>query len=449
MRHLKRPALLGLLLLACLLLAGCRMDSTMEELFTLPRLPTEYTTLSRQLDQLLSEGYEYMAPTSGRNIQSLQMVDIDGDGRDEALAFFRLNNGEKPLKIYVFHSREDSYELTSIIESSGTAIDSIYYEDLTGDGRKELIVGWKISADVQTVTVYDMRPGPVQLMQSNYTRLSFQELNGDGIPSLLLLRTNSDNQPVAEFCSWQEGSLSVSHRCALSSTMAELSQQGRVKSGVLQDGTPALFVTGVEESAWMVTDILTVKNGELVNILLSDVTGVSSEIAPFSSLYPEDINGDGITEVPHPEPIPAWGNVGEDPCRRIDWYTYTSDGTKAAVVSTYHSVEDGWYLRLPDVWKDQILITRTAGTEEVTVTFSYRGDSGEPPQDVLRITKLTGSGREARATRGGRVILRRLPEIIYTAELLDANGSWEYGLTEDEVREAFSLITTEWSAGDS
>lgn len=126
----------------------------------------------------------------------------------------------------------------------------------------------------------------------------------------------------------------------------------------------------------MVTDILTVKNGELVNILLSDVTGVSSEIAPFSSLYPEDINGDGITEVPHPEPIPAWGNVGEDPCRRIDWYTYTSDGTKAAVVSTYHSVEDGWYLRLPDVWKDQILITRTAGTEEVTVTFSYRETAG-------------------------------------------------------------------------
>ena len=41
MRHLKRPALLGLLLLACLLLAGCQMDSTVEELFTLPRLPTE------------------------------------------------------------------------------------------------------------------------------------------------------------------------------------------------------------------------------------------------------------------------------------------------------------------------------------------------------------------------------------------------------------------------
>ena len=35
------------------------------------------------------------------------------------------------------------------------------------------IVGWKISSDVQTVTVYDMRPGPVQLMQSNYTCLLY------------------------------------------------------------------------------------------------------------------------------------------------------------------------------------------------------------------------------------------------------------------------------------
>ena len=156
MRHLKRPALLGLLLLACLLLAGCRMDSTMEELFTLPRLPTEYTTLSRQLDQLLSEGYEYMAPTSGRNIQSLQMVDIDGDGRDEALAFFRLNNGEKPLKIYVFHSREDSYELTSIIESSGTAIDSIYYEDLTGEEALEML---QQHSDIRVALLDVMLPG--------------------------------------------------------------------------------------------------------------------------------------------------------------------------------------------------------------------------------------------------------------------------------------------------
>ena len=39
-------------------------------------------------------------------------------------------------------------------------------------------------------------------------------------------------------------------------------------------------------------------------------------------------------------------------------------------------------------------------------------------------------------------------DTIYTAELMEANGTWEYGLTPDEVRAAFSLIATEWTSGD-
>lgn len=433
MRHLKRPALLGLLLLACLLLAGCRMDSTMEELFTLPRLPTEYTTLSRQLDQLLSEGYEYMAPTSGRNIQSLQMVDIDGDGRDEALAFFRLNNGEKPLKIYVFHSREDSYELTSIIESSGTAIDSIYYEDLTGDGRKELIVGWKISADVQTVTVYDMRPGPVQLMQSNYTRLSFQELNGDGIPSLLLLRTNSDNQPVAEFCSWQEGSLSVSHRCALSSTMAELNQ-GSVVTGKLDQDTPAVFITGINSQGIAVTDILVwQEDAGLVNAALDRSTGLSAATAPYRQLTPQDINGDGITELPRP------GSSVSDTKQAdgmVFWEQYRPDGL-ATVERTYHCLSGDWYFILPEDWTGEVTaLASDAGIGETQVTLSVQGEK------ALSICALTGENRERRALRGNRVVLKRRTGTIYAAETL----SEIYSLDEETLRQNFNLIVHSWDA---
>lgn len=431
MRHLKRPALLGLLLLACLLLAGCRMDSTMEELFTLPRLPTEYTTLSRQLDQLLSEGYEYMAPTSGRNIQSLQMVDIDGDGRDEALAFFRLSNGEKPLKIYVFHSREDSYELASIIESSGTAIDSIYYEDLTGDGRKELIVGWKISADVQTVTVYDMRPGPVQLMQSNYTRLSFQELNGDGIPSLLLLRTNIDNQPVAEFCSWQEGSLSVSHRCTLSSTMAELNQ-GSVITGKLDQDTPAVFITGINSQGIAVTDIFVwQEDAGLVNAALDRSTGLSAATAPYRQLTPQDINGDGITELPRPDSSVSDTKQADG---MVFWEQYRPDGL-ATVERTYHCLSGGWYFILPEDWTGEVTaLASDAGIGETQVTLSVQGEK------ALSICALTGENRERRALRGNRVVLKRRTGTIYAAETL----SGIYSLDEETLRQNFNLIVHSW-----
>ena len=102
-------------------------------------------------------------------------------------------------------------------------------------------------------------------------------------------------------------------------------------------------------------------------------------------------------------------------------------------MSTYHSVEDGWYLRLPDLLgRIRSSLPARPGRREVTVTFSTGGQRGA----TTRITKLTGSGR-GQSHPGGRVILRRLPESSHGR----ASGrKWEleYGLTEDEVREAFS-----------
>ena len=51
--------------------------------------------------------------------------------------------------------------------------------------------------------------------------------------------------------------------------------------------------------------------------------------------------------------------------------------------------------------------------------------------------------------RGGRFNLSRQQGTFYVAELLEANSSWAYGVTQDEVREAFSLIAAEWSVGEN
>ena len=440
MRHLKRPALLGLLLLACLLLAGCRMDSTMEELFTLPRLPTEYTTLSRQLDQLLSEGYEYMAPTSGRNIQSLQMVDIDGDGRDEALAFFRLNNGEKPLKIYVFHSREDSYELTSIIESSGTAIDSVQYEDLTGNGHQEATVGWRISADVQTVAVYVPQPEPYVLLQSGYTRFTVTDLDGDGVKSLLLFRSDNDGQPVAGLYVRKDDVISASYSSVLSCTMAELSR-GSIVAGRLSDGTPAVFATGVNSQGMAMTDVLIwQENGGLTNVVQDRFTGLTSAVYPYMQLAPQDIDGDGCIEIPAPEQ-PAKADTANTAAAKglVKWISYDKDGDSASLTVTYHDLAAGWYFRLPDGWGGGITYTTADnGAYENQVVLLCSG------QPVVALYTLTGDNREKRAMMGGRIALRRQNGVTYAGELLDGAASCR--LDEETLRQCFNLIVARWGA---
>ncbi len=447
----RRGALASLGLTLLLTASGCGFSLSPEDLYSLPQLPAEYTELNSCINAVIESGAEYAAPISGSNIQPVQLEDLNGDGEEEAVAFFRNSADERPLKIYIFTPQDQTYQQIAVIEGTGTSIYSVAYEDLDQDGWKELLVGWRVNTDIQALSVYSLRSGePEELIRgTSYVKYAVSDLNQDGLWELVLLRADEEGNGLADYYCWEQGEFQLRTSARVTSTMAELSQQGRVKSGVLADGAPALFVTGVGESMSAATDILAVRNDELANILLSDVTGVTSEVAPFSALYPEDINGDGVTEVPRAVSIPSWGNVGEDTCRRIDWYAYDSTGTGTAVMSTYHDMEDGWYLHLPDSWRDQILITRTAGQEESSVTFSIRGDETVPPRDFLRITRLTGSSREIKAARGGRIILRRQPEAIFTAELLDANGDWEFGLTEEQVREAFSLIIMEWSAGDS
>ena len=117
---------LWLLLAAALpLLCGCMMSASVDDLYALPQLPEEYESLSARLSEILALGAEYAAPQAGANLPPVQMVDLDGDGTDEALGFFRISSEERPLKIYVFRAVEDDYQQAAVIDGSGTSIHSI------------------------------------------------------------------------------------------------------------------------------------------------------------------------------------------------------------------------------------------------------------------------------------------------------------------------------------
>lgn len=456
MRRIGRWLPLAAVLAAVLLLSGCsampKLTLNPQELYTLPTLPAKYTELNNQLSAILDSGAEYAAPTSGTYIQPVQLVDLDSDGRSEAVAFFRDSSSEKPLKIYIFTAAEDSYEQTDLIEGSGTSIYSIDYKDLDGDGRKEIAVGWKTTEALQVLEIYALRSGNTEtLVRTDYVKYTTADLDQDQRQELVVLRTDDEGDGVADYYNWQEdGSLTSQSSARISVTMAELSQQGRVTKGVLRGEVPAIFVTGVTELSGSITDILAVRNGELSNIVLSGVTGVSAEIAPFYSLYPTDINGDGLTEVPWPTPLPS-PSEEEGLYWQIDWRCYDETGASEVAARTYHAAEDGWYLQLPEEWDGQICAARAAAADETVVTFYIRATEGrQEPEPFLRIAAVTGANREVRAVRGNRFILsRRQPETIYTAELLDANDAWACGITADEVRSAFSLIIPEWTTGDT
>ena len=144
---------------------------------------------------------------------------------------------------------------------------------------------------------------PVMIMSAAYTRYEVIDLDSDDVMELVVLRSDETESggTVADYYDWDGGSLQLRSSARLSTTPAELQW---VQTGTLESGETALFVTGrvtgVEETSRAVTDILTYREPDLTNIVLSSSTGVSTQISRFLNLQPTDVNGDSITEVPRP-----------------------------------------------------------------------------------------------------------------------------------------------------
>lgn len=456
-RKFGRWPMLLLTMLLPVILSGCMMSASVESLYSLPQLPVEYQALSAQIDAILASGAEYTSPTSGTNLQSVQLVDLDGDGVEEALAFFRNPNDERPMKIYIFRAVEDTYEQVAVIEGSGTSIHSIRYVDMnnvdknsnsnviSNAGVKEILVSWRVSTEVQAIAVYvleDMQP--VMVMSTAYSRYEVVDLDDDDMQEIMVLRSDETESggSIADYYDWDGGSLLLRSSARLSMTVAELQW---MQTGALRSGEPAVFitgrVTGAEGTSRAVTDILTYKEPDLTNIVLSSSTGVSSQIARFLNLQPTDINGDGATEAPMPAQLPGV----DETYWKIYWVSYSANGDPERQTITYHNQTDSWYLLIPESWDGNFTVRQnnTSTTEHSTTFYSVKDDMQD--EELFTIYTLTGSNRDAQATIGGRSTLRRQSNVVYAISFASAYDDWRYAVEQDSVAGRFNAILTQWS----
>ena len=430
-------------------LSGCMMTASVEDLYALPQLPVEYQSLNARIDAILASGAETVSPTAGENLQSVQLEDLDGDGTKEAIAFFRNNNDERPLKIYIFRALEETYEQAALIEGSGTSIHSIRYLDMNGDGVKEILVSWRAGAQVQAMAVYGLDGlQPVALMSTAYARYEAIDLDGDEILELAVLRGDESEAggSLADYYDWEGAGLVLRSSARLSVTVGELQW---MQSGTLENGERAIFVTGrvagVEETSRAVTDILVCRENELSNIMLSQSTGVSSQIARFLNIQPADINGDGITEIPMPAALLA--AEGEEKWK-IHWFSVAADGAVSRRAITYHNLTDSWYLLIPESWDGHFTVEQknTSSSEHATIFYSLAG--GKVGEELFTIYTLAGENRETQAIRGGKAILRRQPNAVYAIQYADAYSDWRYSIEPTDLVARFYAITTQWITGE-
>lgn len=455
------------------LLTGCFIREA-DELYAMPKPPRDYQALQARLSEVLDSGGEYAAPLTGELIQSVQLQDLDGDGKQEAIAFFRFPNEEKPMKIYIFRQRGSEYEQMAVVEGAGTAINAVEYAQLDNSGPLELVVSWQMSSNARSLGAYSIAPGQAEeILRTEYESYRLADLDQDNLQELVVIRTPAEASdatplgiPVAEIYDF-DGVVQLASRAYLSRGVTAVASGG-VRAGNLVDRVPALFVVSGygENSSGTITDILTYRGGELKNITFVEdpnqpgVPGAGESwetVRYYNQVSGTDINSDGIMELPQPVPLSEYRSGGAASSNVNFWLSrwrqFDAQGKANTVFTTYHDTQNGWYFILPDSWGKNLVLSRAdiPGGIERSVTFSHweGGESGEP-KPFLTIYKLTGSSRVRRAQMAGRFVVFPTEGLegaaeantIYAAEFKEG---WDCGLTEDEVRERFNLIKTDWS----
>ncbi len=286
-------------------LSGC-MGGEMSEMFALPQPPDDYKSLNAAIENVIqTTGGESIAPQTGANTQTVQLQDLDGDGVQEAaLAFFRVSDAEKPLKIYVFKMQEDeSYQVDTVIEGVGSAINSVAYENVGGSSEKEVVVSWQISATDYTLGIYSMddMEGIELLWVSSYTRFRLTDLDQDGQKEAVVLNMVSGEEQAAwaDYYDYDGAAMALKATASLSAGVNEIRS---LRGGSLTNGVPAVFVTSsFSDSTDQVVDILACPDNTFANITLNSETRRSEEtVRAYTAVSGADINADGVMEVPRP-----------------------------------------------------------------------------------------------------------------------------------------------------
>lgn len=431
-------------LMLCLLLSGCLLQSA-QELYALPRQPAEYYTLQKQLDAIVAAGGSYCAPISGDRRQAVQLADLDSDGTEEAIAYFRLP-GEKPLRTYIFKKTEDGYTQYACIEGDGSAFESVSYSQIDTALGLELVLVRQVSDQVpQALSVYSVTGDAVQeLLSVSCVRHTLADLDANGLQDLLVFRSEAEAATgLTEYYSCGADGMEL-RGCADMTAALTSDSIRRIVCGMMQEDTPAVFVANAyePENQTIVTDVFMLDGGEFCNVSSRGADANAVGTVRYQRVYSEDIDGDGLVELPSPvrlPPLPGEENAGY---YQIEWYNLRSDGARIYKRSTFHSYSDGWYIELTGDWQRGLAVGTVRDNRNTAgCGFFAIGTDGEATERFA-IYALSGNDAQERARTPGRFVLAEKGGVVYAGEILDA------AVTEAQLREAFHFIITDWNSGE-
>ena len=336
---------------------------------------------------------------------------------------------------------DSEYVHTQTLSFVGSAFDKIEYAPIDEKPGVEIIVGTQVSNQLtRSVSVFSFSQGEAeQLVTANYIKFLTVDLDDDAHSELFVLRAGSteSDRGVVELYSAHDGVMQRSVEVNMSESADNLK---RILVGQLHEGKPAVYVASAVDEDTLITDVYAMVNDTFTNVSLSNESGTSMKTMRNYFVYADDIDSDGIMELPSMIPMRSIDTASQNSGQNmIRWYSMTAEGGEVDKLYTYHNFIGGWYMEFDSSIARNISVVDLGNICDFYVWEENRAVK------LMSIHTLTGQSREEQSTADNRFVLHKAESVIYAVSL--DHGANDLNITQQLLLDSFHMIHEHWNSG--
>ena len=438
----KRILTLVLAALLSFTLSGCTgFTLNVSELMHPPKATGENAEIQKLIDNHAGENYTLKYPQSGAYRTAVTTTDYDGDGDEEAVAFYLPAGEAQTIHLLIMKEVKGEWTVVGDHVSNSTRVDRLIFADLDGDKVKEIIVGWSsYNSLINSISLYLTEKGKSTEIPSNftYTDILVGDFTAKGREELMLLSLYTPERPATASLVTLNDTRNNIYAISETPIDDDVVSFSQLLCGNVFDGQFGVAVDGITSSGTYCTQLLYFSEyfASLQRVSFTDDTPVNQATRSYA-IKCCDIDSDGIIEVPNTFRMNLdQTQVDVVPAALIYWCEYTSLGQMVVDRKDAASLVYGFYFSIPERWGDDITAYANFSTNEIT--FCQWDDKNGFGDQLLVIKMFTPEAWEDEVSSRGYTEITRNDSYIYTFSVPQSNSSLL--LTNDEVIEAFSLM---------
>ncbi len=419
----------------------------LQSLMRPPRPTGEKQEIHEVLDAKVGS-YKLQYPYRGKHRSSIVMDDLTGDGIEEAMVLYQ-GLSDTGITVMFIGMEQGNWSEIGSYTSQATQVDQVCFGDINGDGRDEAIIGWGNAVNsASNICVYAVQNGSVVETPLNlaYSEMIVMDFDGDGGDEIFTATISSTKQQAtARLIRIREGvpetmgaanlDATVSHYIGICAGLINEYELGVVLDGMKSSGTGTSYVT--ELLYWD-------NENKILQTPFYDPNTLSANyMRRFTAVTSQDINDDGIIEIPIVNPLPGYtAPASDDTCYITNWHRYDNrENMLERVVGMVVNLRDGYSFVIPDMWREKV--TTQADAEHSTLTFyewipSDAVGNGAMGAALLRIQVFSEENWNKTGESEGVTEIKRSDGMVYTASVPVPENA--LALSLEDVANGFELL---------